>query len=181
MDRNDLLEQTINSEGEVTVSGESRPYRIFSDTDVADSHDGWLIDLISPDEGEQGERIVVRPTIRGEAVVFVSLIPSASPCDGGGSSWLIAISKNNGGAIDGGVIDVNDDGEIDEKDYVNDGGVKVPVSSIGFDSILSRVNFVSGKGDVDQGYGSTSKGDIARVGLKGLGGLLGRQSWRQVR
>ena len=181
VDRNDLLEQTINSEGEVTVSGESRPYRIFSDTDVADSHDGWLIDLISPDEGEQGERIVVRPTIRGEAVVFVSLIPSASPCDGGGSSWLIAISKNNGGAIDGGVIDVNDDGEIDEKDYVNDGGVKVPVSSIGFDSILSRVNFVSGKGDVDQGYGSTSKGDIARVGLKGLGGLLGRQSWRQVR
>lgn len=181
VDRGDLLEQTINSEGDITVAGESRPYRIFSDTDIADDDAGWRIDLISPDEGAQGERIVVRPTIRGEAVVFVSLIPSSSPCDGGGSSWLIAVSKNNGGAIDGGVIDVNDDGKIDENDYVNDGGVEVPVSSIGFDSILSRVNFISGKGNVDQGYGSTSNGDIARVGLKGLGGLLGRQSWRQIR
>jgi type IV pilus assembly protein PilY1 len=181
VDKSDLLEQTITAEGKVMVSGESRPYRLFSDTDIADTNAGWRIDLVSPNEGKQGERIVARPTIRGEAVVFVSLIPSASPCDGGGSSWLIAISKNNGGAIDGGVIDVNEDGKIDENDYVNDGGVKVPVSSIGFDSILSRVNFIGGKGNVDQGYGSTSDGDIARVGLKGLGGLLGRQSWRQLR
>ncbi|WP_370233482.1 pilus assembly protein [Alloalcanivorax venustensis] len=179
--RGDLLEQRINSEGELTISGESRPYRIFSDNEISDGDAGWRIDLISPNTGSEGERVVVRPTIRGEAVVFVSLIPSASPCDGGGSSWLIAISKNNGGQIDGGVIDVNEDGKIDEEDYVNDGGVKVPASSIGFDSILSRVNFISGAANVDQGYGSTSDGDIARVGLKGLGGLLGRQSWRQLR
>ena len=179
--KDDLLVQTITDEGRVTVKGESRPYRIFSDNEVTDTHAGWRVDLVSPNKGAQGERVVVRPTIRGEAVVFVSLIPSEDPCGGGGSSWLIAISKNNGGQIDGGVIDVNDDGKVDENDYVNDGNVKVPVSSIGFDGVLSRVNFVSGKGNVDQGYGSTSDGDIGRVGLKGLGGMLGRQSWRQLR
>lgn len=178
--RTELLQQKITDEGAVTVSGTNYPYRIVSNNQIG-SQPGWYINLISPVQGPQGERLNIRPVVRGEAVVFVTLVPSSNPCDGGGSSWMIAVDKNNGGLVKGGVYDLNNDGVVNKKDYVNSGTIQVPVSAIGSYSIATRPNFLSGPGGVDIGHVSESSGKVLRFNVKGLGGAPGRQSWRQIR
>ncbi|AJD47072.1 Tfp pilus assembly protein, tip-associated adhesin PilY1 [Isoalcanivorax pacificus W11-5] len=178
--RDDLIEQEIIYED----TAHDRQVRVVSNNPRTENSMGWYLDLVPPgNNGESnGERIVVRPVLRGESVVFVTLIPSSSPCDTGGTSWMMALSRDTGGRIDGGVFDVDGDGVVDENDYVVIDGVEVPVSGLGSESgILTRPNILAGIDGVDSGYVTGSTGDTERFNIQGDGTGLGRQSWRQLR
>jgi len=62
--------------------------------------------------------------------MFVSTIPSNSPCDAGGSSVIYKINACSGGRTSYPVFDVDDDGDIDDNDVIILLGVPVSVSAM---------------------------------------------------
>lgn len=176
--RSDLHQQRIVYED---VSN-GRQVRGVTTDPRPDNKKGWYLDLVPPSGQRQGERIVVRPVLRGNAVVFSTLIPSDIPCDTGGTSWLMALDIDNGTAVMDGFFDINDDGVINEDDFIMVDGQLIPVAGLGSESgILTRANFLSGSEGMDVGYLSDSTGNTQRVRVRGNAFNLGRQSWRQIR
>ena len=61
--------------------------------DYSAGHQGWKIDfnLIS------GERIIYDPIVYDGLVIFVTSIPDSTPCNAGGTGYLMAVEQSNGG------------------------------------------------------------------------------------
>jgi len=178
--RSELLEQTVEALG----SFEGRPFRVTSENEMDSTHKGWYLDLTLPGGAPEGERVVNRPSVRGDTVLFSTLIPSEDPCDVGGTSWLIALDVRTGSRILGGAFDLNADGYIGEEDYIevviNGETVKVPASAVESQvGIVSRPVYLSG-GGMDHALLSGTSGDIERLRTKGPVDR-GRRSWRQLR
>ncbi|MBK1694432.1 hypothetical protein CKO09_06720 [Chromatium weissei] len=135
--REALVEQTIDFETVLPNDPKDNDWRIFSQNEINWGDDrthpdkrGWFVNLISPENGEEGERVATRPQILSGAgqVEFTSWVPieSDDPCtSGGGKSWVFAIDLFTGGAASGKTFDVNGDGEFNAEDTViiRDGAV----------------------------------------------------------
>lgn len=96
-------------------------------------HKGWSLDLIETQNNERkGERVVQPPQIRGDRVLFVSLIPDTNPCKGGGESWINAVAYASGAALDETPFDFDLNGVFDSGDLlaVSDSPTPVPGTSI---------------------------------------------------
>ncbi|WP_026340628.1 pilus assembly protein [Thioalkalivibrio sp. ALJT] len=91
-------------------------------------HDGWYIDLDYP--SPRGERVVEPAQIVDGRVEFVTLTPSDDPCDGGGTSSIVALNAATGSRPAEPVFDLTGDGEFGEDDMIIVGDERVPVSSI---------------------------------------------------
>jgi type IV pilus assembly protein PilY1 len=89
--------------------------------------------LIETQNNERkGERVVQAPQLRGDRVIYVSLIPDTNPCKGGGSSWINAVAYTSGAALDETPFDFDLNGVIDSGDLlaVSDSPLPVPGTSI---------------------------------------------------
>jgi type IV pilus assembly protein PilY1 len=75
---------------------------------------GWRLNM--PNSANTGERSFYSPVVSGSLVVFSNAIPSAIPCDGGGSNALYAIDLYTGGRAKTGGFDRNDDDAINSAD-----------------------------------------------------------------
>ncbi len=80
------------------------------------SHVGWYFDL-----PENGERAVKDVRIASGKLIFTTNTPSSSPCVGGGTSQIWAVEACSGGRSTHAYFDLNGDGVIDERDYINIG------------------------------------------------------------
>jgi len=98
--RDDLLQQEITAE--TTVNGVD--YRVLTNHVLtwyngnglpgSGTSLGWYMDLYNTDAGNTdnyGERAVSNPIVRGDRLIFTTLIPSDDPCDYGGTGWLMEI------------------------------------------------------------------------------------------
>lgn len=117
LDRADLVEQTIS---ETTRGGRQLRQSSGNPIDWSNSSGngrdyGWFMDL-----PETGERVINRAQIRGEIVFFETFTPSQSPCDGGGTGWLMSVALD-GSNPDSPVFDANNDGVIDSRDSDENG------------------------------------------------------------
>ncbi|WP_070990117.1 pilus assembly protein [Halofilum ochraceum] len=172
----DLQEQTIIYEG--SPDGVSDEFRVTSDEEVSDSQRGWFIDLKSPVNGAEGERVITRATLRNDRIIFVTNIPSQEICSFGGDSWIMEMDAVNGRRLENAVFDVNDDGSIDESDLIegqgHSGGVKL-------DDLVTQPAILDTQGDTEFKYLSGSSGDIRKKEEASSAADLGRQSWRQLR
>ncbi|SEG76860.1 pilus assembly protein [Marinobacterium lutimaris] len=117
--RGALQQQTITAEvdrGEVAL-------RTTSTNVLTASDKGWFMDLYVSEAnggtGAVGERVVARASLTNDLVIFSTLIPSADPCAGGGSSWFLSLDYNSGSALNYQVFDVNNDGEFDAEDGID--------------------------------------------------------------
>ncbi|MGP4843817.1 pilus assembly protein [Marinobacter sp. 1Y8] len=191
--RSDLLGQSILAEGTV---GDQR-YRVVSDNKLTAYNDGWYLDLAVPNEDgdlqQQGERVVSRALVRGDRVIFSTLIPSEDPCSAGGDSWLMEVNTFTGSRLDYSVFDVNGDSLFGAGDMVTiivDGKeVKVPTSGFGSSvGIFGTATIVKGIG----GSSSTGEGSNEIKVVSGSSGKMitipeagsvnvGRESWQQYR
>lgn len=182
--RSQLEPQAILAE--VTRNGHN--WRITSGNTVDwDTGTGWLMDLISPASGAEGERIVSSALIRHGRVVFTSVVPSVEPCEAGGTSWITELNMLTGAQWQASVFDVNDDGAIDDDDLLaldsdGDGQVEDPVPASGIESDVGIINSpaVISAGPVEYKYTAGSTGGLMRVFEAG-DATAGRQSWRQIR
>jgi type IV pilus assembly protein PilY1 len=186
--RSDLRQQFILAE--VTVNGTR--VRGVSDEDLTATDSGWFIDLLWASTyggpGAVGERVVSRAIVRGERVIFATLIPSADPCAFGGDSWLMELNAFDGGRLDYAVFDTNGDGVFDDNDWIditlaNGTVVRVPPSAIAPEvNIIKTPAVLTGIGPNDDEVKivSGSGGQLIRISERGSTGL-GRLSWRQLR
>ncbi len=146
--------------------------------------------LISPAWGTEGERIVSSPLIRHGRAVFTSLIPSVEPCEAGGTSWITELDMLTGSQWQISVFDVNDDGNIDEDDFLDqteldidgDGDFDTTAQASGIGSKVGIINSpaVISAGPVEYEYTAGSTEGLMRIFEAG-DAAAGRQSWRQIR
>jgi Tfp pilus tip-associated adhesin PilY1 len=83
---------------------------------------GWYFDLPLT-----GERSVSDALIREGKVIFVPYVPEDSPCGAGGDSVVMEMDACTGGQLPKPQFDINEDGIIDENDFINIGTADDPV------------------------------------------------------
>lgn len=184
--RTDLVAQQIVFEGNGTLNTTpptttATRVRAVSNTGAGSTPaSGWYMNLIPPSPAvAQGERAVATPVLRFGRIIFATIIPNQDPCLAGGTSWLMELDAITGGRFDYSVLDANNDGAIDNRDFINVGGTYIPISGSGYDEMIKTPGIV-GAGDVEYKYTSGSSGSIGVLREKGGGSALGRQSWRQL-
>jgi type IV pilus assembly protein PilY1 len=200
-----LVEQVIEEEGTVSTdvdgsltAGPLAPgvldedeynYRIVTDNTVDySSSRGWYLDLVSPELGIQGERVVAAPLLRHGRVVFTTLIPIDDPCSTGGTSWLMELDALSGARLTEAVFDLNGDGRVDSADLITattEEGEEVKIPASGRQSkvgIIKTPAVISGGGTgLEYKYFGGSDGDIEVVTeAGGSKDIFGRRSWRQL-
>lgn len=174
IDRNRLVRKSQLAESEIIAEGEINdvPVRAVSEATVV-SGDGWYMDLRSPVNGEEGERMVVPNQFRGQVLIGTTRIPDASdPCAPGGRGFIMAIDPFTGGRLPGNsFFDVDGDGSFTEVI----GQPPVPVSGIGMPSGPNSPIFV---GDILQ----VSLDDASNRSVRtSVGGMQPRRvSWREL-
>lgn len=190
-DRTQLQAQLIQFEERVAAL--NLDVRVTSETPVDyTTKQGWYMDLVSPNNGAEGERVVSAPLLRGGRIIFATLIPESDPCGFGGSSWLMELDAVNGRRLDNAPFDIDQDGDFDSDDLLatldtnNDGVIDgddgVNISGIRKDDvgIISTPGVVSTGNNTEVKYVSGTSGNL-EVFFESAGDPIGRQSWRQLR
>lgn len=168
--RANLVERSILDEGEIA----GIDVRVIEEGTVAElqSKQGWYIDLVSPDNGAEGERIVVPNKFQGSTLIGTTRIPDASdPCNPGGRGFEMAINPFTGARLATTYFDVNSDGVFNSQDMLNG----VPVSGIGFDSSPSSPIFIENFMQV-----GLEDGSIKTIKTQGSAVESKRMSWREL-
>lgn len=191
--RTQLQSQTIDYEitlpatvvgGVITVP--EKRVRVLSNNAVnyPTTHKGWVIDLLTPPNPpgtQKGERMITGAALFGGKLLIQTIVPSTSPCDYGGASWLMQVNPATGGGLQVAGFDVNGDGSINSGDLVDVGG-----------GVMMNVSGLDTGVGISGGFGKPIKaGDKAYVPLSGTSGNIGappissgtlksRASWRQI-
>lgn len=186
--RGNLVEQSILAEVDVGAIGT----RAVTANVVGPTDDGWHLDLqwktTFGGPGPMGERVVSKATVRGDRVIFATLIPDENPCSFGGDSWIMELNSFNGGRLDYAVFDLDADGEFNDNDWIDivdehGNTIRVPASGIDPDiGIVKTPAIITGVGDNNDEVKvlSGSSGQLIKISERG-GIDVGRQSWRQLR
>lgn len=194
-DRSQLLLQTIDAEVSVTRTSSfsdediESELRVTSDNDIPkwfdgqgssdDEFAGWVIDLIDPDDNDNhGEKAVTNPRLRGDRIIFTTLIPSTSPCQFGGDSWLMELATSDGGRLGEPLFDLNEDAAFGADDMTDSGVIPSGLkSSKGIFSEATILQVPAG----EMKLMSTSSGEIATIGENPGDEDSGRQSWEELK
>ncbi|MEQ8494455.1 MAG: PilC/PilY family type IV pilus protein [Gammaproteobacteria bacterium] len=149
---------------------------------------GWYLDLVSPVNGAQGERVIADPAItitenNDPLVIFNTYAPAGGCESAGGFSSLMAFDPVNGARTNFAVFDLNGDNAFSANDAQSDGsgGYTHDNGWIGEPTVAPVTLISSQDGTINHAVtagldGSTEVNDIA-----GAAQTLGRQSWRQLR
>jgi type IV pilus assembly protein PilY1 len=137
---------------------------------------GWYMDLISPLNGAEGERIVTPNTFQGSMLLGTTRIPQAvDACNPSGRGWIMAVSPFTGTAATESFFDLNGNGAINDDDALKVGGKTYSNSGIGFSSLPNNPIFVGGMMLVSFDNGSSSS-----IYTAGSQGSFKRVSWREL-
>jgi len=183
-----LVEQTIDAEA--TAYGIE--VRVTSENNVDySSKEGWFMDLESPTLGGQGERVISPSLLRGDRLIFTTVIPSGDPCASGGTSWLMELDAVSGARLSTSPFDINGDGTFTAADLVqildtnNDGVVDSLDDELVVSGKKSTIGIIKTPSVISAGtkeykYTSGSSGQLEST-TESAGINNGRQSWRQLR
>lgn len=176
--RSKLLKQAVIKEA-VLDSGLNA--RAITNNELK-TQSGWYIDLgwlEGPgNTGAKGERVVAKPTLRTDRVIFTTMTPSADPCGFGGTSFIMAMNLSSGARLNYVYFDTNGDGALDDDDTTGDDDENIPWSGIsdekegvtkGVTTLPKLLCFAGSSGAIPQ--------CIPVAGSQ----RFGRNSWREVR
>lgn len=170
-----------------TIEDEDASFRTLSDNpvDYSAGDDGWFINLESPVNGAEGERVVNKAELRSDKIAYTTNIPEPGICALGGNSWIMEMEPLTGGRIEEGVFDTDGDGDIDNDDRYSDVDGDPEKEQAGgkrLDGVAAGVTFLPpppSRPDIVYKEVSLSSGKVKTV--KNLEtGSSGRQSWRQL-
>lgn len=179
--RNQLLQQTINSEASYNASdGTTYKIRTTSNNILTGAHRGWFIDLVLPGANNTGERQISASLLRNGRIIFSTLIPNTNVCGFGGQSWLMELNAMDGSALPYAPYDLNNDKLFNASDFIMMNGLLTRISGIQSSVGLISTPGIINAGSVEYKYMSGSSGQIGQLtenpGLK----ITGRQSWREL-
>ena len=167
-----------------SISQESNGKRVTTDLPIqwegTYAKMGWYLQLAAGGTSPvlTGERMVGRSVLRGRTVVFTTIIPSENPCEAGGTSWLMALDRSDGGLAPAQPFDHNGDGVLDSDDYLNNSKTSGIQGELSGDGVYSDPTVIRcGTGNCY--YVGTSEGEV-KSGFSGEGFSQGRRRWRQL-
>ncbi|MDV3514573.1 PilC/PilY family type IV pilus protein [Stenotrophomonas sp. C1657] len=148
------------------------------DKQDAPGEDGWVMDLVSPVAGAQGERMIVPNQFRGRVLLGTTRIPDANnPCNPAGSGYYMALDPFTGGRLDDSFFDMDGNGQVGNPgDLLDENGRPVPSSG-----------YLVGQGPNAPGFlgdwlgGTGEDGGLSGVITNPIGNRVRRVSWREVR
>lgn len=205
--RSDLQPQYIATETTTTAGLKLRLSTACSPVFTGSgARKGWYMDLLQPTTAQsptscsapstqrQGERVVSAPLLRGNRVIFVSLIPSLDSCTAGGDGWLLELEAETGNRLPNAVPpwDVaggsggGRDGVINQLDLVSlsSGTTVAPSgkqSSVGIVKTPAVVSAGNVEYKITGGGKRDASGRNTEVVRESASRILGRQSWTQLR
>ncbi|MFN3882279.1 MAG: pilus assembly protein [Nitrincola lacisaponensis] len=165
-----LTERSITQEAVL----HNRDVRVISATTQGDmvGKSGWYMDLLSPNNGAEGERMVIANSFRGNVLVGTTRIPDSSdPCAPTGRGYVMAIDPFTGARLNFSFFDLNADGLFNEDDML-DG---VPISGIGFDRAPNAPVFMDNVMQVN-----LEDGTIESITTQSGSNFSERTSWREL-
>jgi type IV pilus assembly protein PilY1 len=130
---------------------------------------GWYADLPT-----SGERTTGTPKLVAGNIYFNTFIPSVSPCEFGGTGWLMSMNYLTGALPVPGLFDTNNDGKINDLD--------TPVSGAQIGAALGGTTLIKGSGTSTTGVGvsSTTEGKTPTTLINFGAGSRGRITWREI-
>jgi type IV pilus assembly protein PilY1 len=169
----------VETAGDSTATPPVSPGRAVtakpSTSDLTDKS-GWYMDLTSPLNGAEGERIVTANQFQGSMLLGTTRIPVATDaCNPSGRGWIMALDPFSGTAASTSFFDLNGNGAINDADKVTSGNNTYTNSGIGFSSLPNNPIFVGGVMLVSFDNGSNSS-----VYTAGSQGTFKRVSWREL-
>jgi type IV pilus assembly protein PilY1 len=184
LQRGSLLEQSIYHEVvDASFTDGSNTYehdiRLITDDPLAPSDKGFFIDLVSPLNGLEGERLVNQPVLSEDRVQFITMTPDPDPCSAGGWSWFLELDPVTGGQTKFSPFDLNKDDEFTDQEFYNGPNGAVPVNGRRHAGGIvtgppAKVGGPEGCVEVLPGDGNPMVQGNACPGS-------GRRSWRQIR
>jgi len=174
----EFFQRVSDVEVQTNVAG----VRVTSSNPVADTKDGWFINLPTA-----GERQVSNSALRNGKIVFTTIIPGGDACSAGGEGWLMVLDALAGGRPEATPLDLNLDGTFDRQDFitVTIAGEEVEVPATGVKSEVGMVDQMllvsegDGESDIYKACG-TNDGAGCEGYIAPTGQAQGRQSWREV-
>lgn len=144
----------------------------FISESTAPGTNGWFMDLISPVNHEEGERMVVPNIFQGLTLIGTTRIPDTTDvCNPSGRGFVMAINPFTGGRLSVSFFDINNDGNFDSRDLVNGN----PASGLGLPSAPNNPIFV---GDVMLTNMDNAQSHVIKTNSSVL--APARVSWREV-
>lgn len=174
--RSDLIEREILAE--TTASGSTLAARAFSKGTAGDISDesGWYMDLVSPTNGAEGERMVEPNQFQGTVLVGTSIIPEAADvCNPSGRGFVMGLDPFDGTNVDQAFVDYNGSGAVDGSDTITVNGEQYAVGAVGFTRMPNAPIFVGNTMLISFDDGSTGS-----IETSGGGGAGQRTSWREI-
>ena len=183
-----LQPQSIIEEDTETFGTEVKTTRTLSQNNVNyPTQKGWYMDLVSPVNGAEGERLVADPvvsiTANNKPLILFNTFRPLGGCEKiGGFSALMAFDPISGGRTEFAVFDLNGDGEFDNGDAQSDGsgGVNHDNGLIGAPTITPPSIIASQDGTVNHAITTALDGDSEVNDINAAAQTLGRQSWREL-
>lgn len=175
----DLVQQSVTS----TIAESGNTYRLVSQNPVDYNNStpkkGWYLQLPTA-----GERSVSNALLRGNKIIFTTLVPTSDACSAGGTSWLMELDYLSGGMLSFQAIDTNGDSLIDITDTIVGG---LSSNTINFSPlILQGAPTSNGPGGGSPSvksevkYINQSNGVVNKVNESASGAASRRSSWRQI-
>lgn len=135
--------------------------------DYSASVKGWYFDL-----PVNGERLTGTPALEDGLLTFTTIIPSASPCDFGGRGFVNTVDFMTGGMLSFPAFDINRNNRIGFDDGLSS-GIEIGFSVGGVTRIRGTLEDVL--------VSSRADGTLIKTpATKGLAGLRGRITWREL-
>lgn len=148
-------------------------------SDIVANDAGWYLDL----DIYLGERVISDVLLRDGILIAIGFIPEQSFCGSGGESVFMELNAFTGGQLAGAQFDIDDDGNIDEKDLVEievDGKkFMVPPSGLKLAGNIQPPAIIKLDDKKEKKYLSTSGGGIVEVTEKTA--KTGIAYWMEIR
>jgi type IV pilus assembly protein PilY1 len=172
--RSNLVGQKILLEESRAYSTYGESYaesvRVIEDNAMTSGMSGFYIDLKVEGGTAEGERVIHKPILWSDRLIFNTIIPNNDECEPGGDGWIYEINPNNGSRLAFSVFDLDHDRVYGDKNDLSRDGRVVSGKRIGMGGGLSA------RGDTK--YHSTNKGKVNVIKNNKHPGM-GRKLWRQ--
>lgn len=164
-----LLQQTVTGVSTITSGGVNYNYRTVSSNAISawgngtGQHMGWYLNLPT-----SGERTTGIPKLDKGMLFFNTFIPSTSPCEAGGTGWLMAMNYLTGGNPNYNVFTQN--------------APTTPVAGFQVGAALGGSTLIQGAHGSKQGVvvSSLTTGALVPTPVELGTGFPGRVSWREL-